>query len=95
MTYLRVRLLAQDERELGFPTGEKMVFLIEPCLELAELKRLRGADTNVNNSLHLTGMFRWIPSSLWELFLGLGCLVLGQNQSWGRTMVLGGSHGAR
>lgn len=36
MTYLGVGPFAQDERELGFPTGEKMVFLIEPWLELGK-----------------------------------------------------------
>lgn len=44
LTHLGVRLLAQDERELGFSTGEKTVSLIEPWLELAGPKRLRGAD---------------------------------------------------
>lgn len=65
-----------------------MVSLIEPWLELGKGEVLTPL---IDNSLHVTGMSRWIPSSLWEHFHGLGCLVLGQG--WGKGMVLGGNHG--
>lgn len=42
-THLGVRLLAQDESERGFP-GVKVASLIEPLLELAGPKGLRGTD---------------------------------------------------
>lgn len=53
LTYLGVRMPAQDETELGFPTGVKVASLIEPWLELAGPKSLRDADITCRQLLTL------------------------------------------